>query len=351
MPLTPIAADQALQRLDSFSAVIDARSPSEWALDHLPGALNWPTLDDAQRAEVGTLYKQIGAFDARKRGAALAAANIAQHIDAHVRPLPKSWQPLVYCWRGGQRSGSLALVLSQIGFAVHLIEGGYKAFRAAMLTDMAAQVARLEWRVVCGPTGSGKTRLLQALADAGQPALDLEALAGHRSSVLGLPPGTRQPSQKHFEMRVWNALRQLPSGMAIWVEAESKKVGNVSVPDTLMQAMRASPCVDLQLPRAERVALLLEDYGHFVHDSEHFKARLDTLRPLRGGTCIDRWHELIDAGQHANVVDELLTVHYDPGYAASTARNFAQFGHALAIAPVNRSPTALLAALAAPASD
>jgi tRNA 2-selenouridine synthase len=241
MPLTKISAIDALAQLGSFSAIIDARSESEYALDRLPGALNWPTLNNAQREEVGTEYVQISAFDARKRGAVMAARNIAQHIETHCADKPKSWKPLVYCWRGGQRSGSLSLVLSQIGFDVHIIDGGYKAFRAAMVQDMVRLAEGLRYRVICGPTGSGKTRLLTSLAAAGAQVLDLEALAEHRSSVLGLIPGQPQPSQKQFDMRVWNALRQLDPARVVWAESESKKVGNVSVPDALMAALRASP--------------------------------------------------------------------------------------------------------------
>jgi rhodanese-related sulfurtransferase len=187
-----------------YSAIIDARTEDEFALDHLPGALNWPSLDNEQRREIGTLYKQVGSFEAKKKGAGLVAANIARHIEKHVMDLPKDWQPLVYCWRGGKRSGSLALVLGQIGFRVWLIEGGYKAFRAAMVQDIAKLVSHLKFQVITGPTGSGKTRLLHALATAGAQVLDLEDLAKHRSSVLGRIPGQPQPSQKHFDTLVWD---------------------------------------------------------------------------------------------------------------------------------------------------
>src|SRR5205085_8471996 len=181
MSLTVLPAAEALERLASFHAVIDARSESEFAEDRLPGAVNWPSLDDHERHEVGTLYKQVSPFEARKRGAALVAANIARHVARDVMDKPKDWQPLVYCWRGGQRSNSLALVLGQIGFRVALVEGGYKAFRTAVLAQVPELAQRLSYRVVCGPTGSGKTRLLQALEAAGAQVLDLEGLASHRS--------------------------------------------------------------------------------------------------------------------------------------------------------------------------
>lgn len=181
MSLTLVAASEVITRLGDFDTLIDARSEDEFALDHLPNALNWPTLNNAERIQIGTLYKQVNPFEARKRGAAIAARNIAAHIEREVIDKPKDWKPLAYCWRGGQRSGALSLILSQIGFRVTLIEGGYKAFRAALLQDIDQIVPRLRFTVVCGPTGSGKTRLLQALSTQGAQVLDLEALANHRS--------------------------------------------------------------------------------------------------------------------------------------------------------------------------
>ena len=198
MTLQAIEVADAAARLGTFSAVIDARSESEFAEDHLPAAVNWPSLDDEERALVGTIYKQVSPFEARKRGAALVLANISRHLEREVMDKPRDWQPLVYCWRGGKRSGSLSLVLDQIGFRVSLVEGGYKAFRGAVLAELPALAQRLSYRVVCGPTGAGKTRLLHALAHAGAQVLDLEALASHRSSVLGLIPGQPQPTQKRF---------------------------------------------------------------------------------------------------------------------------------------------------------
>jgi tRNA 2-selenouridine synthase len=340
MPLQKISAEDALGQLTSFSAIIDARSESEYGLDRLPGAVNWPTLTDTQRHEIGTEYAQVNAFEAKKRGAALAAKNIAAHIEREVIPLPKNWKPLIYCWRGGKRSGSLALVLSEIGFQVTLIEGGYKAFRAAVVEDIARLAKLFNYRIICGPTGSGKTRLLQGLESAGAQILDLEALAEHRSSVLGLIPGQEQPSQKQFDMRIWHALRQLDPTRTVWAESESKKVGNVSIPDVLMQTMRESPCARVELPINERVALLLEDYEFFVKDPDFFCKRLDVLRDLRGHEQINAWQQMIrsgDAAQLAQVVHELLEKHYDPGYLSSTRRNFKQFDASLLIAAHARS--------------
>lgn len=329
MPVRTLPATEVLHRLGEFDAVIDARSEDEHALDHVPGALNWPSLNNAERILIGTMYKQVDAFEARKRGAALAARNIAAHIEREVLDKPKGWKPLVYCWRGGNRSGALATILGAIGFQVTLIEGGYKAWRAALVEDLPAQAQRLHYRVVCGPTGSGKTRLLHALAAEGAQVLDLEGLARHRSSVLGHIPGVEQPSQKRFDSLVWEALQAFDPARPVFVESESKKVGNLRVPDALIDAMRASPCIDLRLPDEERVALLMEDYDFFVKDSEHFCRRLEALTELRGKAVVGEWIEKVRAGRTKEVVLDLLRQHYDPTYAASIERNFALHAQAL----------------------
>jgi tRNA 2-selenouridine synthase len=336
-----ISAPEAMARYDQFDAVIDARSEGEHAEDHLPGALNWPSLNNEERIRVGTLYKQVSPFEAQKIGAALVAANISRHIQAHVLDKPKNWQPLIYCWRGGKRSNSLALILGQIGFKVHLIEGGYKAFRKAVIEDTPLRVQPLQFRVLCGPTGSGKTRLLQALAAQGAQVLDLEAIASHRASVLGVIPGQPQPTQKAFETRLWNTLRRFDPARAVFVEAESKKVGNVTIPDSLIEAMRASPCVRLDLSLPHRVQLLMEDYDYFVKDAAFFCERLDKLIDLKGRALIDEWKARVQAGQTAEVVAELLQKHYDPGYETSTARNFRLYAQAPVLSLAGPEPSAM----------
>ena len=348
MSVTFISAQDALSRmaiplgaLGGFSTIIDARSEGEYALDHLPGAVNWPSLNNEERIFVGTMYKQQGAFEAQKHGAAMVAANIARHIQREVLELPKNWQPLIYCWRGGKRSGSLSLVLGQIGFKVNLIEGGYKAFRAAMVEDIPKRVAPLQFKVISGPTGSGKTRLLYALAAEGAQVLDLEDLASHRSSVLGHIPGQPQPSQKRFDTLVWQALRSFDPARPVFVESESRKVGNLSIPESLMLAMRDSPCFELQLSLDERVALLMEDYNFFVDDQDLFCRRLDALVAIRGKAVVDAWKEQIHTGHIDQVVRDLLVIHYDPTYAASMVRNFAQTGQATACVADNRHAESL----------
>ena len=320
--LIPVAAPEALARLAEFSTIVDARSESEYAEDRIPGALNWPSLNDAERKLVGTEYKQVSPFVAQKRGAALVARNIAMHIERHVLDKPKDWRPLIYCWRGGKRSGSLALVLSQIGFRVHVLEGGYQQYRRAVLAALEVLPARFEYRVICGTTGSGKSRLLHALRGQGAQVLDLEALANHRGSVLGLTPGEMQPGQKQFESRVWDALRAFDSARPVFIESESKKVGDLRVPLALVECMRVAPCIQLDLPTEVRVALLLQDYAWFVSDTAAFCDRLDALRATRGNEVVKGWQAAARAGRTPEVVRELLLQHYDPIYTQSMKRNF-----------------------------
>jgi len=316
-----------LPELDRFDTIIDARSEGEYALDHLPGAINCPVLNDEERVRVGTLYKQVGAFEAKKLGAALVARNIARHLEEQFGDKPRDWKPLVYCWRGGNRSGSLAHILAKIGWPVVQLDGGYKAYRAAVSSALEAPPA-LQWRVICGTTGSGKSRLLETLEGIGAQVLDLERLAAHRGSVLGHLPHEPQPTQKMFETRIWDKLRHFDPSRPVFVESESKKVGNLRVPEAVMASMRAAPCVALTLSRANRVRLLMEDYEHFARDPQALNGQLEHLVQLHGRARIDAWHELANSGAMPELVDQLLVEHYDPAYLRSIDRNFVQYGQA-----------------------
>jgi len=328
--LQPFA--EILPALDAFDAIIDVRSPSEFAEDHIPGAINCPVLDDDERARVGTLYKQVNSFEAKKVGAALVARNIGRHIDAAFRDKPRDWKPLVYCWRGGNRSGSMAHVLARIGWPAVQLDGGYKEYRRHVNAELTELPKRFSYRVLCGTTGSGKSRLLQVMARMGAQVLDLERLAAHRGSVLGNLPSEPQPSQKAFESSVWHALRHLDPARPVFVESESKKVGSVRVPEALMECMRASPCVVLDLPQERRVQLLMEDYAHFVDAPDSLNRQLDCLVALHGREKIDRWHAMANGGQIAPLVGELLVDHYDPAYNRSIHRNFVLVGQARHVA-------------------
>ena len=324
MTLRSVAAAEAARQAERFSAVIDVRSPAEFAEDHLPGAVNWPVLDDEQRRIVGTLYVRDSPLAARKVGSAMVARNIAAHVERWVQDKPREWQPLVYCWRGGQRSGALAWFLDQIGFRTAKLDGGYKAFRALVRDDLAALPQGLQFTVLAGRTGSGKTRLLHALAAQGAQVLDLEALAEHRGSVLGGWPGRPQPSQKRFDTLLWQTLRGFDAARPVFVESESRRVGAVQLPDALLARMHDhARCLRVQMSDGARVQLLLQEYGFFAQQPERFCELLGTLVELQGKERVQRWQAMAQAGQWAEVFASLMHEHYDPLYERSMKRNFA----------------------------
>lgn len=331
-PEAKAATPLSLDELRAFDDVLDARSPGEFADDHLPGAINVPVLDDAERALVGTIYKQRGAFEAKRVGAPLAARNVAAHIEARFAGKPRDWRPLVYCWRGGGRSGALTHVLRQVGWNALRLDGGYKAFRRQVVAELVSLPARFTFHVVCGATGSGKSRLLEALVEANAQVLDLEALANHRGSVLGELPDMPQPAQKAFETGIWTLLSRHDPARPVFVESESRKVGNLRVPEALIERMRASRCFRLEAGVETRVELLMQDYAHFVAEPAVLEAKLDLLRDLHGAERIAQWKSRLGAGEWAALVRELLEGHYDPAYRKSIARNYRDAPNATPIA-------------------
>ena len=311
-----------LAQLDDFDEVVDVRSPAEFAIDHIPGAVNCPVLSNEERARVGTIYKQISPFEARKIGAALVAKNVATHLESHFASRDQRWKPLIYCWRGGKRSGSLTLILREIGWDAASLRGGYQSFRRALLAQLEELPMRYDYRVICGPTGSGKSRLLQTLAVRGAQVLDLEALARHRGSVLGDLPGDPQPAQKMFESLVWSALRNFDAARPVFIEAESRKIGTLRVPEMLMERMRKSGCVRIEAPAAERVRFLIGDYRHFLAEPAWLKTQLSRLTALHSKATVARWIAQIDAGEWELLVGDLLATHYDPAYLHSMGNHY-----------------------------
>jgi tRNA 2-selenouridine synthase len=317
------ARDRAtVAQLPEFDDIIDARTPAEFALDHIPGACNLPVLSDDERARVGTLYKQVSPFSAKKLGGALVTANISRHLEHSLHDRPKSWRPLVYCWRGGKRSGAFTHVLREIGWDARALEGGYKAFRRTVIAELPVLCARFRWRVLCGLTGSGKSRLLGMLERLGAQVLDLEQLAAHRGSVLGNLPDEPQPTQKLFESLLWERLRRLDPARAVYVESESKKIGAVQAPQALLDAMWGSPCVQLVAERATRVRLLKDEYAHFLSDAASLGRQLDCLVQLHGHDTIERWKQMAAAGEWDALVTDLLDRHYDPAYTRSILSHY-----------------------------
>ena len=338
---TVVTAEDALADLGRFDTIIDVRSEAEYAEDHVPGAISCPVLTDAERAEVGTMDRQQSSFEARRRGAALVARNIARHLEQSFADKPRSWKPLVYCWRGGKRSGAMGHVLRQIGWPACTLEGGYKSWRRHVVAELAELPRRFSFRVVTGATGSGKSRLLEALAAQGAQVLDLEALAAHKGSVLGGLPDEPQPSQKMFESRLLAVLRKLTFSSPVFVEAESRRIGQLQVPDALLETMRASPCLRIEASDAARVAFLIGDYDYFLADPAGLKAKLACLRELQSGETLAQWQALIDARDWPALVGELLEKHYDPLYRRSQGKNYVHFAEAPRFSTDDLSPAGL----------
>ena len=296
-----------------FDDIIDVRAPAEYAEDHIPGAISLPVLDDAERAEVGTIYKQVSPFKARKVGAALVAKNAAVHLQGPLADRTGAWKPLVYCWRGGQRSGSFASILGQIGWRVDTIAGGYKAWRALVVkalydTPVAAPVVVLD-----GNTGSAKTEVLNLLPGFGLQVIDLEGLARHRGSLFGHRPGG-QPSQKAFEAALALELAGLDPTRPVVIEAESSKVGDCRVPPQLWKAMTTAPRVAIVAPRAARADYLTRAYHDMVEDADKLAAVIEMLRMSHAHDRVDGWRRMADGREFAALADSLMAEHYDPRY-------------------------------------
>lgn len=305
-----------------FDVIIDARSPAEFALDHIPGAINCPVLDDDERRIVGTLYKQQGAFEARRVGGAMVAANLAKHLRERFADRPHDWKPLVYCWRGGLRSGSMVTWLRLVGWDAQQLAGGYKPWRQHVIATIERLAPQLTLRVVCGPTGSAKTRVLHALQALGEQVLDLEALACHKGSLLGALPGRPQPSQKGFETGLATALESFDPARPVYIEAESRKIGRISLPTPLLERLRDSACIEIGASAEARLAYLLRDYAYLGDDRQALAQLLESLRERHGREVVGRWQGWARGGQLAELFGELAMLHYDPLYARSQAAHF-----------------------------
>ena len=317
--------DNLVASLGEFDSIIDVRSPAEFALDHIPGAINLPVLNNEERIEIGTLYKQVSPFAAKKLGAAYVSRNIANHLENSLINFSREWRPLIYCWRGGERSGAFTHILNRIGWKAMQLESGYQGFRRVVIDGLDKAAKDFSFQVIAGMTGSGKTRILQEIGALDQQTLDLEGLAIHRGSVLGNEPNLEQPSQKGFETNLWNAFNALDPSKIVFVESESKKVGGVHIPDPLMERIREGECIELRSSTITRVSWLLREYKHFLSNPESFKDKLSLLTSRYDKEQITKWHTAIDAGDFENLVEELLVMHYDPSYQSSIIRNFPNY--------------------------
>ena len=310
-------SDASPLALAGFDAVIDVRSPAEFADDHLPGAINLPVLDDEERARIGTIYVQQSRLLARRLGAALVARNIAGHLEQRLADRPGAFAPLVYCWRGGQRSGAMATVLDQVGWRVTVLAGGYRTYRRRVTAKLYDEACPLSLILLDGATGVAKTDILQRVAGLGGQVLDLEGLAAHRGSLFGALPGQPQPTQKMFESRLLAALAALEPGKPVLIEAESSKVGEINLPPGLWKAMTAAPRLKLIAPRDARAAYLLEAYGDVTANPALLEDILNRLPTHHGRERRDAWRGLAARSAWLELVESLIANHYDPGYERS----------------------------------
>jgi tRNA 2-selenouridine synthase len=309
----------------AFHTLVDARSPAEFAIDHIPGAINCPVLDDAQRVIVGTLYKQQGAFEARRVGGAMVAENLARHLREQFADRPAGWKPLVYCWRGGLRSGSMVAWLRLVGWDAQQLAGGYKTWRRHVIDLLEARCPALPLRVLVGATGSAKTSVLQALAAQGHQVLDLEGLAVHKGSILGAVPGQPQPSQTAFETGIAQVLEGLDPSRPLYVEGESRKIGRLTLPTPLLLRLRASPCTEISATPQARLGYLLRDYAYLGDAPQALADKLGLMKDLHGKQVVARWQDWALAGDLSPLFAELMALHYDLHYARSQSNNFSQW--------------------------
>lgn len=305
----------------SFDLIIDARSPREFDEDHIPGAVNLPVVDNAEFAEVGTLHR-TNPLAAYQLGARYSLQNIARHIETHLSEYGNRSRILVYCFRGGKRSKVWQDVLETIGYRVERVKGGWKAYRRWVNEQLGVVPSHFRYVVVSGPTGCGKTRLLAVLQENGAQVLDLEDLATHRGSIIGAVPGKQQPTQKLFDSRLLERLSTFDSARPVWVESESKKIGQVQLPDALLDTMRAGTTIAIDAPMAQRVQLLREEYAHFEEDPGSLIERLRYLRSLVGGEEFERWESLASQKNVPELFERLMRHHYDPTYRRSILRNY-----------------------------
>lgn len=307
-----------LASLAGFDAVIDVRSPAEFGEDHAPGAVNLPVLTNEERARVGTIYVQESRFLARRIGAALIARNVAHHLETALAERSGAFRPLIYCWRGGQRSNAMATILSEVGWRTTVLVGGYRTWRRHVTARLYDGALDLRLVMLDGPTGSGKTEVLGRLAALGAQALDLEDLAAHRGSLFGALPGRPQPSQKMFESQLLERLDAFDPARPVFVEAESSKVGERMIPPALWTLMAAAPRLELTASPEARARYLARTYADVSNDLPAMREALRRLPVRAGKKLFDAWAQMIDAGEVEGLALELMELHYDPAYRRSS---------------------------------
>jgi tRNA 2-selenouridine synthase len=305
-------SDISAEALQRFDAIIDVRTPDEFAEDHLPGAINLPVLSNAERAEVGTIYKQQSQFRARRIGAAYVARNVAEHLNTRLADEPKSFHPLLYCWRGGMRSNAMATILSQVGWRTGVVKGGYKTWRREVVAALRDDETPLNVVLLDGQTGTAKSEVLRRLPEFGVQIIDLEALANHRGSVFGAVGA--QPAQKLFESRLWERLRGFDLSRPILIEAESNRIGRCEVPNRLWNSMLQAPRFTLTAPMDARADFLLSAYQEITANADAVITAINRLSPFHSKETLAEWRVLAESRRYRPLAEALMREHYDPLY-------------------------------------
>lgn len=321
--MTPLDfQSRALPGCYQHDEIIDVRSPSEFALDHIPGAVNLPVLYDNQRVSVGTIYKQVSPFEARKCGAAIITAMISRHLESHFNHKPKTYRPFLYCWRGGQRSQSMATILGAIGWRVTVLQGGYKTYRIEVMEGLKSRIPQFQFRIIGGMTGSGKSLILRKLEEMGHQILDLETIASHRGSSLGAEPECPQPAQRLFESKIFAALNDLDPSRPVWMEAESHRIGDLLLPTGLWDALKTSQMVEIHAHVQARASFLIDQYQHYLINTPKLFKDIQSARRFVVTPEFRKFKALADQGRFQPATEILLESHYDPAYKNSTGKWF-----------------------------
>lgn len=299
------------------SPVFDARSPAEYRQAHIPGAHSLPLFNDAERHEIGILYKNEGREAAVLRGLEIVGPRLTDYV-ARVKEITDSRQILVHCWRGGMRSASLAWLLETVGYRVAVLKGGYKAYRRQVQATLSQPWPLL---VLSGMTGSGKTELLQMLRRRGEQVLDLEGLAGHRGSAFGAIDGLAQPSTEQFENDICTRLQACTTERPIWVEDESRRIGRAVINENFFRQMRTAPVIVIDVPRQRRVERLCADYGS--ESPAKLAAAVTNISKRLGGEKARKTLQAIADGDLAGAAHAILD-YYDKTYLFGQSKRDAQ---------------------------